>query len=166
MYKKAILLLLLALPCVAIAQDKVAYVSTQQILTKMPEFKDYQTKMTFKQDSLQKEAAAIQEEYNAKMEEFSKTADQELPAATISDRQLQMNKIQERYEALMQFSQVGMQQVSVALLTPIQQKLNDAIEAVGKESGVTYIMDQGSFQYTGSTAVDLTRQVETKLGLN
>lgn len=166
MLKKAFILLLLALPCMAMAQDKVAFVSTQQILNKMPEYKVFLEKMSHKEDSVRKEAQAIEKEYQTKMEEFSKTADQELPAAVISDRQLQINKIQERFQALREYSEGGgMQQEAQAMLLPIQKKLNEAIEAVGKETGTAYILDQYAFQYTGAAAADLTKQVEAKLGL-
>lgn len=165
MLKKALLLLLLALPCIAMAQDKVAFVSYQQTLAKMPEYKTFEEKMQHKVDSLQKEITLVQEEYNSKMEEFSKTADQELPAAVISDRNFQINKLNERHQILVQEYQQGMQVTAQKLIAPIEKKLNDAIEAVGKENGVTYVLDLLLFQYTGKSAVDLTLQVEKKLGL-
>ena len=48
---------------------------------------------------------------------------------------------------------------------PIQQKLQDAIKAVGDEKGYTYIIDPAALLYTGSSAVDATPFVRTKLGL-
>ena len=46
-----------------------------------------------------------------------------------------------------------------------QQKLQNAIKAVGDEKGYTYIIDPAALLYTGNAAVDATPFVRTKLGL-
>lgn len=51
-------------------------------------------------------------------------------------------------------------------LTPIQDKLKNAIKAVGDEKGYTYILDPQIVLYQGNTAVDATQFVKAKLGIN
>ena len=50
-------------------------------------------------------------------------------------------------------------------MTPIQQKIQDAIKAVGAEQGYTYIIDPQVLLFQGSNAIDATQLVKTKLGL-
>ena len=52
------------------------------------------------------------------------------------------------------------------LSTPIQQKLTDAIKAVGAEGGFSFIMPKdGLLLYQGNDVVDVTPQIRTKLGI-
>ena len=51
------------------------------------------------------------------------------------------------------------------MIEPIQQKMADAIKAVGTEQGYTYIIDPQVLLYTGPNAIDATPFVKTKLGL-
>ena len=53
------------------------------------------------------------------------------------------------------------------LLAPIQEKLRNAIKAVGDEKGYAYIIDNnpGIVLYTGNAAIDATPLVKAKLGL-
>ena len=51
-------------------------------------------------------------------------------------------------------------------MQPIQKKIMDAIEAVGKEGGYVYIMQTGAVLYLSTTlSTDVTAQVKAKLGL-
>ncbi|MCS2918145.1 OmpH family outer membrane protein [Parabacteroides merdae] len=52
------------------------------------------------------------------------------------------------------------------MFTPIQDKLKNAIKAVGDEKGYTYIPDPQIVLYQGNTAVDATQFVKAKLGIN
>ena len=51
-------------------------------------------------------------------------------------------------------------------VTYIQDKLKNAIKAVGDEKGYTYILDPQIVLYQGNTAVDATQFVKAKLGIN
>ena len=52
-------------------------------------------------------------------------------------------------------------------MTPIQNKMTDAIKTVGTEGTFTVILpkDPGLLLYTGADVIDVTDQVKTKLGL-
>ena len=50
-------------------------------------------------------------------------------------------------------------------MNPIVTKAMDAIKAVGKENGFTYIYDNGALLYTAETAEDILPLVKKKLGL-
>ena len=52
-------------------------------------------------------------------------------------------------------------------MTPIQNKMTDAIKTVGTEGSFTFILpkDPGLLLYTGTDVVDVTDQIKSKLGL-
>ena len=53
------------------------------------------------------------------------------------------------------------------LLKPILDKIQNAINTVGKEKGYTYVLDlaTGAAVYVGTDAVDCTNDVKAKLGI-
>ncbi len=51
------------------------------------------------------------------------------------------------------------------LFAPIQQKIHDAITAVGKEGGFTFIFENMVPVYTGESVIDVTDLVKAKLGV-
>ena len=79
-----------------------------------------------------------------------------------------MQEVQDMQQRMDNFVQVAQQDVAKQqqdLLTPIQQKIQDAIKAVGAEKGYTYIIDPQVLLYQGSNAIDATQFVKAKLGL-
>ena len=69
----------------------------------------------------------------------------------------------------MQNSQQEIGQLQQQLLEPVNRKIMDAIKAVGDENKYTFVYDISSmsspFMYITPTAVDITPQVKTKLGI-
>ena len=53
------------------------------------------------------------------------------------------------------------------LLSPIIEKVQNAVNAVGQEKGFTYILDKtaGVVVFIGENAIDITSDVKAKLGL-
>ena len=79
-----------------------------------------------------------------------------------------MQEVEDLRQRMDNFVQVAQQDVNKKqqeLIAPIQQKMADAIKAVGTEQGYTYIIDPQVLLYTGPNAIDATPFVKTKLGL-
>ncbi len=165
MLKKLVILLFAIAPLGAFAQDvKIAYINTSQVFSMMPEVKDADAKLAAKQEEIKKALAAIEGEYNKKVEEF-KTSTTQPTQVVAADRQKQLEQIQERYQQYAQSSDGEIQQLRQTLLTPVQQKLQQAIKAVGDEQGYAFILEASTLPYTGAKAVDVTPMVKTKLGI-
>lgn len=164
MFKKLVILFLIVAPMGVYAQDKLAYINTQEVFTQMPEIKDVETKLSAKQDEIQKNLTAIQAEYDKKMEEF-KVSTAEVTESLLMDRQKQIQQIQERYETYHDNSEKEFQDLRQQLLTPIQQKLQQAIKTVGDKHGFTYIIEIGAVPYASTSAVDAGRLVKAELGI-
>ena len=165
--KKLIVLLLMLLPFAGAmnAQEaKIAFVNAGEIFTMMPEFKDIQKKMEDLNAKYKTELETMNSEYQKKYSDF--VAQQDSLTENIKVRRMQeVQDMQQRIDNFVQVAQQDVAKQQQDLMTPIQQKLQDAIKAVGAEQGYTYIIDPQVLLYTGPNAIDATSLVKAKLGL-
>ena len=158
-------LLMMILPLGAIAQEvKIAFVKTQEVFMAMPEVNEMEKKMADLNEKYRVELKRMQDEYQKKYSDF--IAQQDSLTENIKLRRMQeIQDIQTRMDNVVQLGQQDVQKQQQELLTPIQQKLQDAIKAVGDEKGYTFIIDPAALLYTAPNAVDATPFVRAKLGL-
>lgn len=164
MLKKLILLLFVIAPITIFAQDKIAYINADEIFSKMPELKEVETKLASKSETIKKNKDAIEAEYNALVDKFSKDTTN-LTESVLVDRQAQLESLQKRYQDFLQTSQAEFQKEQQTLITPIQQKMRQAIKTVGDENHYTYILDAATLLHIGSNAIDANKLVKAKLGV-
>lgn len=164
MLKKLIILFLIVAPVGVYAQDKLAYINTEEVFSQMPELKDVETKLSAKQDEIKKVMAEMQREYEEKAKAFQESKE-ELTEALLMDRQKQLKSIEDRFQTFAETSDKEFSELRQQLLTPIQQKLQKAVQDVGSEQGYTYIIERGALPYVGANAVDAGKLVKTKLGI-
>lgn len=166
--KKLIVLLLMILPFTGVvsAQDtKIAFVNTAEVFNAMPEFADMQKKMDELNAKYKKELETMQSEFQKKYSAF--IAEQDSLTENIKVRRMQdIQDMQQRMDNFVQVAQQDVNKQQQDLVAPIQQKIGEAIKAVGAEQGYTYIIDPQILLYTGPNAIDATPLVKTKLGLS
>ena len=164
--KKLIIFLLMMLPLGVFAQEsKIAIVNTQEVIQAMPEFATMQKQMADMEAKYKNEMLVMQDEYNKKYSDF--VAQQDSLTENIKMRRMQeLQDMEQRTQNFIQISQQDFQKKQGELFTPIQDKLKNAIKAVGDEKGYTYILDPQIVLYQGNTAVDATQFVKAKLGIN
>lgn len=164
--KKLIIFLLMMLPLGVFAQEsKIAIVNTQEVIQAMPEFATMQKQMADMEAKYKNEMQVMQDEYNKKCSDF--VAQQDSLTENIKMRRMQeLQDMEQRTQNFIQISQQDFQKKQGELFTPIQDKLKNAIKAVGDEKGYTYILDPQIVLYQGNTAVDATQFVKAKLGIN
>ena len=169
MLKKIALLILLALPLGVSAQTlKFGHMNSAEIIPSMPEYTKAITELEALQKKYTEELTRTQEEFNRKYQEFQQAiAGDSLPPNIAERRQKELQDMMQRQEEFQQEAQQGMQQAEQNLMTPIYQKLNTAIEAVGASEGVVYIFDLARTQipYVGPQSIDLTTKVKSQLGI-
>ena len=163
--KKLVIFLLMMFPLGLFAQEsKIAIVNTAEVMQAMPEFADMQKQMQEMEANYQKELKVMSDEYEKKYSDF--IAQQDSLTENIRLRRMQeLEDIQQRSQNFIQVSQQDFQKKQGELLTPIQEKLRNAIAAVGKENGYLYILDPQIVLYKSDTAIDATAQVKAKLGI-
>lgn len=164
MLKKLIILFFILAPIGVYAQDKLAYINTQEIFVQMPEIKDVESQLATKQEEIKATLTSMQTEYDKKLEEF-KNSTVEVSESVLMDRQKQLQDIQGRYETYLESSDKEFQDLRGKLLAPLQEKMQKAIRDVGAEQGYTYIIEVGALPYMSASAVDAGKFVKTKLGI-
>ena len=166
MFKKILLAIAVALPMSAMAQ-KFGVVDIESVFTAMPETTAMQTQLQETSKKYEDEFMKLQEEVNKLYADFQTIQEDANTPASIKERRLQ--EVQDRYAKVQQFRETAQQDLArleQQLSAPIQQKLTDAIKAVGAEGGYTFIMpNEDLLLYTGTDVTDVTSQVRTKLGI-
>ena len=167
MFKKIIIALAfaIALPIVASAQ-KFGTVNVEPIIVDMPEYKEMQNQMNEASKKYEDEFSKLRDDMQKKYTEFQTLdADPNTPQQ-IKERRLA--EIQESQNKIEQFRQVASQDLQTKqqqLMAPIEQKVMEAIKAIGQEGGYTFILPEGVAAYSGKDVTDVSAQVRTKLGL-
>ena len=132
----------------------------------MPEITAMQETMKQMNDKYMSEMKTMEDEFQKKYADY--IAQQDPMTENIKLRRTQdLQDIQQRVENFSQVARQDMDKKQQELLAPIQEKLRNAIKAVGDEKGYAYIIDNnpGIVLYTGNAAIDATPLVKAKLGL-
>lgn len=166
MLKKIVLAIMLALPLGAMAQTKFGHMNSQEIITIMPEFTKAQADLDAMSKQYQTEMQRTQEEFTKKYQEFLAQADS-LPKNIAERRQKELQDMSQRQEQFQQEAYQSMQKAQQDAMTPIYQKLETAVQAVGKAEGVIYIFDMARtpLAYIGTESIDLTAKIKAQLGI-
>ena len=161
-------LFLLALLAVAGLTDAVAqklgHLDAQEILLTLPERAEAQTSIEAAAAEYESEVARMQGELETKF------ADYQAKAATWPDaiRQQKERELQQLDSGLQEFGmtiQNDLAQMEQNLLAPMIERVREAIDAVGKEHGYTYIFDTSTGVTLYNGGEDVTDLVKTKLGM-
>ena len=166
MLKKIALILLPIAPMSVFAQ-KFGHIKTQEIVTAMPEYTKAQTDISTMQKQFEDEIKRASEEVNKKYAEYQQ--DQaNLPKNIQERRQKELQDLTQKGMQLQQDAEQQLQQSWMQMLEPIVKKVEEAIKAVGKEGGYTYIFDLNATQIpfiNEAHSTDVTAAVKAKLGL-
>ena len=162
--KKLIVLIFMLLPLGVFAQDKIAIVNTADIFNIMPEVSAVEKQLATLNEQYDKEFKTMQDEYTKKYSEYMSQQDS-LTENIKLRRQQEIQDLETRIQNFVPVAQQEMQKKQQELYAPIQQKMQDAIKAVGDEKGYTYILNPQVLLYKGNDAVDATDFVKAKLGI-
>jgi outer membrane protein len=166
MLKKIVFFAFLLISTGAIAQEiKIAYLNSPEVITVMPEYIQLQDTLQKTKEAIEAELKILEDEYNKKYTAFM--GESETLVESIRIRRLQeIQDIEQRAQTFNQQSQQSLQQLQQNLFIPIQQKVKEAIDAVGAENNFTYIVDATTLLYINPQSIDATPLVKKKLGLN
>ena len=162
---KLTLVLAMVLCSTSVYAQKLASVNTQEIFAVMPETKEMQTNLDAFGKELQEQLEAIQVEFNNRYAEFEKN--QATMNPTVKQmKQSELNGLQERYAQFQQIAQQDFAKKQQELATPIQQKLDAAIEKVAKAAGYAAVFDAMVFVYSDAAqVVNINAAVKKELGI-
>lgn len=123
------------------AQAKIGYISSQELLSIMPETKKADSSLQQLRTALEQNAQDKYTKLSADYETFNRDSAKYSEAVKTVKRQ----ELQKAYQELSgeeQRIQEQLQQKQGELLQPIQKKANEAVQAVAKENGYAYILER------------------------
>lgn len=120
------------------AQNKTGYVSIDEVVQLMPDYKKATGDMAQYDSTLQIEYAETLKELNRQDSLFKMDSTKMSPAAKNAKKEL-MKKLLVELQGFEQGYQQKMQQKQEELMAPIAQKANQLIEDVAKANGYTYV---------------------------
>lgn len=149
------------------AAVKLGHIDVDQLIQAMPEAADAQKKLEAQQAELEKELATQQETYQKMLAEYAEKS------KTYSDviRAAKEQELQDLGQRIQRFRETAMNELEKAqrtLMQPIWDKALNAIKAVSKEGGFTYVFNMGggtSIVYAAENSQDVLPLVKKKLGL-
>lgn len=166
MFKKILLAVLVAAPmCLSAQTLKFGTVNPTEIFNVMPDVATANNTLKQVQEKYEAQAKPLQEELQKKQAEIETLAKNKAPEATLEAKQKEFEDLYTRYQTFMQTAQQDMQKQQETLLAPIQQKLINAIQAVGAEGGYAGIIDAATLLYKGNNIEDVSAKVKAKLGI-
>ncbi len=167
MIKKVLLAIALICPMLLSAQTlKIGLVDFGSVLQAMPETTAAQNQIKEVSDKYQAEYQKLGEEMNRLMEEYQKMAENELPA--IKERKTrELSDYQQKIQAFEQNAMNDINKMQNDLMGPIQQKIAQAVESVGREGNFSLIQiyDPQLVLYRAEPVEDITPLVKAKLGV-
>jgi len=144
---------------------KLGYIDSNELLEMMPGKDSVQTVLQDYGKALENQLQTMYAEYQTKVQDYQANAN------TMSDiirqtKEKELADLETRIQTFQQQADTDLQEKQVELLQPILDKAKNAITAVAKENGYTYIFDVGTgaflFYEKGDNVLPL---VKVKLGL-
>ena len=167
MIKKVLLAIALICPMLLSAQTlKIGLVDFGSILQAMPETTAAQNQVKEVSEKYDAEYKKLGEEMNRLVEEYQKMSETELPA--IKERKTrELSDYQQKIQQFEQTAMKDLQDMQNNLMGPIQQKIVQAIESVGREGNYSLIQmyDPQLTLYHAAPVEDITPAVKAKLGV-
>jgi len=162
-----LLIMLCAVMSVGFSQvnAKLGYIDSNELLEMMPGKDSIQNVLKDYGKSLENQLQTMYAEYQTKVQDYQTNS------GTLSDiirqtKEKELADLETRIQTFQQQADTDLQDKQVKLLQPLLDKAKNAITAVAKENGYTYIFDVGTgaflFYEKGDNILPL---VKAKLGL-
>lgn len=123
------------------AQSKIGYISTEELVSVMPETVKADSNLQQYRTALIQNAQEKQSSLESAIEKFNK--DSATMSTSVKDvKRGELQKMLNDLQSEDQRIQQQLQQRQQELITPINRKAFEAIQAVAKENGYTYILEK------------------------
>ena len=161
--KKLLMMLMLLAPMAAFAQ-KFGHINAQEVMSQMPEFIKARGEVEAAAKQYDNDLKAMQEELQRKAEEYDKTKST-MNETKQKETEQTLTQLQQKIQQAYQDNSQAMQKLQQEKISPITDRLINAIKAVGKAGGYVYIMDVTSgVPYISETlSKDVTAEVKAEL---
>lgn len=147
-------------------QIKLGYISSDEIIAEMPEYKTIQTKLNQLTSDLTSQLEKLQNEFNAKLAVYNQEKGN-LSEAVEDMRLKELQNLSQKMADLQEKSSGEVSRTQQMLMAPLLSKFQSALESVGAANGYSFIFDSshGAILYKGAGATNLDNLVKRKLGI-
>lgn len=160
--KKLVLMLMLFAPVATFAQ-KFGHVDMQSIITSLPEYIKAEGELKALAAQYENDLKAMGDEIQRKADEYEKTQSTMNPSKK-QETEAEITQLQQKFQQAYQDNQQALQKAQNEKLGPIQTKVLNAIQNVGKTGNYVYIMQTNSLPYISTTlSKDITAEVKAEL---
>lgn len=146
------------------AQMKIGTISLAELIPIMPEYKKADTAMNEFSSALNQQYQDLVSEYQQQQTQLTSKDTAKYTSAQLEIKRKDLGDLLQKLQNWQQTSNQMSQQKQQELLTPIQKKALDAIQAVAKENGYTYVIAKDQL-LVSPPADDILPLVKKKLGL-
>ena len=157
MIRRFIAIALVAFPIVAMAQ-KFGVIDTEALIQSLPEVKEVQTQLDVYSQKYETDFNSLKADMDKKYAEL-----QSLPEGTPAEiRKRRVQELQELDQKINQFRQtatIDIQNHEQTLMTPIRNRVSEALRCVGQEGDYIIIFETTTPAYVRADVVDVTPKV-------
>ncbi|MEP7256752.1 MAG: OmpH family outer membrane protein [Flavitalea sp.] len=145
------------------AQSKIGFISTEELISIMPETQKADSNLQQYRGALIQNAQDKQSALEGSIEKFNK--DSATMSSSVKDvKRSELQKMLQDLQSEDQRIQQQLQARQQELIGPINKKAFDAIQAVAKESGYTYVFEKNAL-LVAPPAEDILQLVAKKLNV-
>lgn len=136
-----VLLATLLLPCMAMAQQlSFGYFSYDEAIKAMPEYALVQENLNDLRSKYDQEMKRVEDEFNRKYEDFLDGKSDFAPTI-LQKRQTELQELLKKNVAFKAEARRLLQQAEVEAFVPLREKLQRALDRIGKERGYAFILN-------------------------
>jgi outer membrane protein len=146
------------------AGGKIGVISLQELIPTMPEYRKADTALNDYQTALGQNFEDMKKEYYEKDSAITSKDTVKLTKAQLEIKRREVNELLQKLQGWQQQAQQLYQQKQQELITPIQKKALEAVQAVAKENGYAYVLSKEAL-LVSPPAEDLLPLVKKKLGV-
>lgn len=146
---------------------KFGHINMQTLIDLMPERDSAYIQLTEYGKSLEETMVGMQNEYQAKLDEYNQKRNT-WSQLILESKTQELRDIENRIYSFQQTAQTDMQQMQSRLFAPVLEKARAAVDKVGKSLALVYVFDTttGVLTYIDSEqSIDLLPQAKAELGI-
>ncbi|MGN1255502.1 MAG: OmpH family outer membrane protein [Prevotella sp.] len=159
--KKLLLLIMLMAPLATFAQ-KFGTVKTQTIMQALPEIDKINGELQAQQKTYENDLKGMQDELQRQSDAYEK-GKSTMNATAQKQKEQELQTLYQKIQQTYQDNSQALQKKQQELMQPVITKVRNAIEAVGKAGGYTFIFEDGVAVYTGANVEDVTSKVQAEI---
>ena len=152
--------------CNAQAPLKFGHINSNELFSIMPELKAADSSLAKFKATLDSQYKTMGAEYQAKISDY-KAKESSMADPIKEAKQKEITDLEDRIQSFQESAQTSLQKKQEELNAPIIKRAQDAINAVAKEKGYSYIFDsiQGGTLLYAQDSDDILPLVKAKLGI-